>query len=394
MKRSLLFVFAGCLGCLQLAAQPGDTQSVGMQLAARNALFRVTVLNYFQNQQFDEALAYITPALQADSNNVQLLGYAGYAYYMTEDSRDALRCYERIIGLDSNQVTALHYLVQLHMGMQPAEAMDYARRLVLLEPGRAVRWRTMGELFARTGHPDSALVYFDQAYSLGPNDVRTIAGLADILLDARNFGRVDSIVDAALGKDSTNGTLLKLKVRSAYQQQRWAQTIVAGERLVQSDEPAIQPLTMLALSYYNLRQFPDCIRVCEHMLELGLTEESVYYYESRAWAKLKDYNKSDSLLQIALKLAIRPTAEWYYDDLAQNHEALRQYRQALANYDTAYYLFKDPTVLYACGRICETELHDLARAKRYYLRYLAVARPESKEEKEAYGYVRRRWGKP
>jgi hypothetical protein len=57
------------------------------------------------------------------------------------------------------------------------------------------------------------------------------------------------------------------------------------------------------------------------------------------------------------------------------------------------YLFKDPLVLYTCGRICETELHELTRARRYYRKYLALAKPESEEEKKAYRYVRKRWGK-
>jgi tetratricopeptide (TPR) repeat protein len=155
----------------------------------------------------------------------------------------------------------------------------------------------------------------------------------------------------------------------------------------------VQALTSLALSYYELKAFSDCIRVCEHMIGLGLTEESVFYYESRAWTKLGQYRTSDSLLRIALKMAVEPTAEWYYFDLAANHEALHEYREAVANYDTAYYLFRDPTVLYTCGRICETELRDMGRARRYYLRYLEVARPKTKEEREALAYVRRRWGR-
>jgi tetratricopeptide (TPR) repeat protein len=93
-----------------------------------------------------------------------------------------------------------------------------------------------------------------------------------------------------------------------------------------------------------------------------------------------------------LSIAIAPTAEWYYDDLAANHETLHEYREAVANYDTAYYLFRNPTVLYAYGRICETELKDLAKARRYYLRYLAVAKPKTEGEKEAVAYVRKRWG--
>ncbi len=378
----------------RVAAQTGDTQGVAMQLTAKTSLYdRVAVLNYIQNQEYEEAIEYLAPILTADSGNAGLLGYAGYAYYMNEDYRSAGACYQRLLGMDSTNIPALHYLLLMDVNDHPADAMIYANRLVALQKGRAPWWRMEGELFARTNQRDSALIYFDRAYTLAPNDVRTIAGLADLLMGSKDFGRVDSMVDAAMARDSLNPTLNKLAVRSAYLSQHFARAIEPGERLVRADEPALQALTWLALSYYDLKAYPDCIRVCEHMLELGLTQEAVYYYESRAWTKLGQYRTSDSLLRIALKIAIAPTAEWYYDDLAANHESLQEYREAVANYDTAYYLFRDPTVLYTCGRICETEMHDLAKAKKYYLRYLAVAQPKTAEEKKALAYVRRRWGR-
>jgi tetratricopeptide (TPR) repeat protein len=108
---------------------------------------------------------------------------------------------------------------------------------------------------------------------------------------------------------------------------------------------------------------------------------------------LKNYSVSDSLLRKALAKAIGKTAEWYYDDLGDNYEATHDYRKAIAQYDTAYYLFKDPLTLYTCGRIAETELHNATLARQYYRRYLALAKPQTAEEKKAYRYVRERWGK-
>jgi tetratricopeptide (TPR) repeat protein len=298
-----------------------------------------------------------------------------------------------LLELDSNNIPALHYLLLISMNDHPAESMDYARRLVQLQKGRPQWWRMQGELFARINQRDSALLYYNRAYAMAPNDVRTIAGLADQLMENKDFDRVDSVLDAALDRDSLNPTLNKLAVRAAYLSKQYSRAVVPGERLVRLAELSSQALTSLALSYYELKAYPDCIRVCEHMIDLGLTQESVFYYESRAWTKMGQYRTSDSLLQIALKMAIEPTAEWYYFDLAANHEKLKEYREAVANYDTAYYLFREPTVLYTCGRICETEMHDLARARRYYLRYLAVAQPKTAAEREAVEYVRRRWGR-
>lgn len=389
-----LFFFSLSLIVCRAVAQTGDTQGVSMQLTAKTSLYdRVAVLNYIQNQEYEEAIAYLAPILQADSGNSGLLGYAGYSYFMDEDYRAAGDCYRRLLTIDSNNIPALHYLLLIDMNEHPADALGYASRLVRLQYDRASWWRMLGELLARTNQRDSAMICYDQAYALAPRDVRTIAGLADLLMGSKAFDRVDTMLNAAMALDSLNPTLNKLAVRSAYLSQRYARAMLPGERLVRSDEPAVQALTWLALSYYDLKAYHDCIRVCEHMLNLGLTQESVYYYEARAWTKMSEYRKSDSLLRIALTIAIAPTAEWYYDDLASNHESLHEYREAVASYDTAYYLFRDPKVLYACGRICETEMKDLGKAKRYYLKYLAVARPVSKEEKEAYAYVRRRWGK-
>jgi tetratricopeptide (TPR) repeat protein len=393
MKKILLFSFAAAFSW-GAVAQTGDTQGVGVQLAAKAPVYdKVAVLNYIQNQEYEEAIAYIAPILHADSGNSGLLAYAGYSYYMNDDHRSAAACYRRLLAIDSNNIPALHYLLLIELNDHPADAMVYATRLVQLQKDRAPWSRIRGELFARINQRDSALFYYNRAYALAPNDIRTIAGLADLLIGSKDFQQVDTMLDAAEQQDSLNPTLLKLQVRAAYLSQRYQRAVEPGERLVRSDEPATQALTWLALSYYDLKQYPGCIRVCEHMLDLGLTQESVYYYESRAWSKMKEYRRSDSLLQIALKIAISPTSEWYYDDLAANHESLREYREALASYDTAYYLWKDPKVLYACGRICEIDLKDLARAKRYYLRYLAVAQPKTKEEREAVAYVRRRWGR-
>jgi tetratricopeptide (TPR) repeat protein len=354
---------------------------------------KTRVMDYFQNQEFAEAIDYLSPAVQADSGNVTLLGWAGYAYYMSDRTREAGACYRRVLALDSAAVSALHYLVLLELGEAGGgDALGYAQRLLTLQPRRAMWWRTVGECWRRKNKPDSALGYFDSAYAMNPGDMKTVAGLADILIDKKENARADTIVDYALVSDSLNVTLLKLRVRSAYLAQDYGAVLQPGERLVRLEDPSVVSLTWLALAYYDLKLYSDCIRVCEHMLGMGLELESVYYYEARACAKLKEYPRSNELLKMALSKAISNTAEWYYDALGNNYEALKDYKHALASCDTSFYLFKNPITLYNCGRICESELHNLGLAKVYYRRYLALANPKTEQEKKAYAYVRQRWG--
>jgi cytochrome c-type biogenesis protein CcmH/NrfG len=116
---------------------------------------------------------------------------------MNEDYRSAGACYRRLLGIDTNNIPALHYLLLIAINDHPAEAKDYASRLVRLQNTRAPWSRIMGELFARTNQRDSALIYYNRAYTLAPNDIRTIAGLADLLMGNKDFAQVDTMLDAA-----------------------------------------------------------------------------------------------------------------------------------------------------------------------------------------------------
>jgi tetratricopeptide (TPR) repeat protein len=351
------------------------------------------VMDLFQNQQFDEAISYLGPSVAADSGNLPWLGFLGYAYYMNDNAQAAEQCFLKIFGLDSNNVSAIHYLAGMKSDKEPDQARSLTLRLIALQPSRATWYRNMADLLHRVGQADSALMYYDRAYALAPNDYKNAAGLADMLLEKKDYSRADSVLDAGLARDSLNYFYLKLRVRSAYEAKDYQNALLSGEKLVRLEDINVTPLTQLALSYYFLKNFPGCIRVCEYMLGKGLDIEAIYYYEARAWAKLKEYDKSNALLEVCLSKAISQTAESYYYDLGENYESLKKYRLAIAQYDTAYYLFKNPVMKYNGGRIYDSELKNPMFARKYYLQYLATAKPKSADEKRAYEYVRGRWEK-
>lgn len=352
---------------------------------------RNIVMDYFQNQQFAEAIDYLQPAFTADSDNINTLAWLGYASYMNDDKPASERYNVRILQLDSNNISALSYLVTLNRDDAYVIAMEFAARLIRLQPNKALWWRTMGELFRRSNEIDSVIVYHRHAYELAPADPKNAVALGDVLIEKKLYPQADSVLDASLARDSMNLSLLRSRIHSAYLSQDYAAAIVPGERIKQQNGVILNALTWLTLSYYNLKKYPECVSTCEYMLTNGLDVESIYYYESRAYAKMKEYKKSNDLLAICLNKAISHTAEWYYNDLGSNDEELKDYKGAVAHYDTAYYLFREPLMLYNCGRICETRLHNKVMARKYFKLYLATAHPVSAEEKKAYEYVRRHW---
>jgi tetratricopeptide (TPR) repeat protein len=240
---------------------------------------------------------------------------------------------------------------------------------------------------------DSALFFFNYAYRLSPSDYRNAAGLAEMMIQNKSYATADSILDAGLNQDSVNVTLLKLRVRSAYEAKDYQHARIPGERLMRLDESPINALTSLALSYYSLKMYADCIRVCDYMLFKEIDEEAIYYYEAKALAKLKDYSKSNDFLETCISKSISKNVELYYSDLGDNYESLHQYSKAIRQYDTAYFLSGDALMNYNIGRVYESSVKNNTLAQKYYAKYLSGANPKTPEEKKAYDYVKEIWGK-
>jgi tetratricopeptide (TPR) repeat protein len=351
------------------------------------------VMDYFQNQQFEEAISYLLPAVAHDSANLQLLGFLAYAHFMNDNTSDAKKYYQQILSIDSNNIAANQYLAVINSNTNPALAQSFTHRLITLLPGKASFNRNMAELLKKTNQKDSALLYYNRAYEMAPGDYKNAVGLSDILIDKKNYARADSILENGLAKDSLNISYLKLRIRSAYEAKDFQMAVLPGERLLRLADISLSPLTQLALAYYNLKMYTDCIRVCTYMLSNELDIESIYYYEAKSFAKLKNFTKSNELLQVCLTKAISKTAELYYYNLGDNYEAMNQFTTAVKQYDSAYYLFKSPLMKYYSGHIYENNLKNEKLALKYYRLYLQLATPQSVDEKKAYEYIRSKYGR-
>lgn len=350
------------------------------------------VMDLFQSQQFDEVISYLHPMEKADPNNIEVLGYLGYAHYMNENSKTSRKYYERVLDIDSNNIQALRYLVEITANRAPDSSMLFDRRLIVLQPRASVHYRNLGEQLRRTPLKDSALTYLQKAYALLPTDPKNGAALADILIYNRTYFTADSIIAAGLKLDSLSPSFLRLAVKSGYESENYTATIAPGETLIRLEEPALTSISQLILSYYELKKYEDSYRVCQYLIDAGLDPEKIYYYQSRAAAKMKKFDKSTELLQICLSKAISETAEQYYYNLGQNYEATKDFRKAIKQYDTAFYLFKDANMMYYIASIYETHLRDQGQAKKYYLKFLALAKPRNANELKAVKYVREKWG--
>ncbi len=377
MKKSALAAFISVFIIITCNAQVPDKEKIN---------------DFFQNQQFEDAIDYLKPYYLKDSDNIQTLNSLGYAYYMNDKKEESKIYYQKIFNTDSNNISANQYLANIYISNNNYEtAKTFIVRLTDINPSRSSYYRILAGIFKKKREDDSARFYYEHAYRLSPVDNKNILSYADILINDSNYRRADSILNAGLARDSSNINFLKLLVQSSYEAKNFAGIIPPGEKLIALGELPVPILSKLVFAYYTLKKYGDCILLCQLMDSNAIAQESTYYYESMSWAKLEKFALSNELLAKCLSYSISKTSELYYYDIARNNESLKNYQKSISDYDTAYYLFKNPVMLYHKGRIYDEHLKNYKKAKSFYAKYLLAEHPETAEERKLYRFVKSRY---
>ncbi len=358
-------------------------------VAQQGEIDKNKIADYFQNEQYNEAIKYLDGNTANFPNDIYVLNSLGYAYYMIKDNHAAEDCYLKAFKADTLNFTANKYLALINTKhKQYDEAIGHYNRLAKTQPANGVLYKYMGDVYAEKDNTDSALIMYSAAYSLQPLQEKILSAYANQLLEDRNYKRTDSILNTFLSYDSANVSAMMLAVRSSYEQENYKQAASFSNRWRNVDFIDINTTVHLAISNYNLKNYVLSFQLCDTLLQQGIDAESLLYYASRAMYKLNKFKKSNELLTQCLSKAITANADTYLSSKADNFEALKQYKKAISAYDTAWYLFKKPLSLYNIGRLYEIGLKNKKLAYQYYSKYLKSGKPKSPDEKRVYTYVK------
>jgi tetratricopeptide (TPR) repeat protein len=366
-------------GCLLVA------NIVNAQSADRNK-----VMEYLQEQRYDEAIAYLKPAI--DTNNAKEVALLAYTYYQGGKTTDAAGYYEKALSLDSNNVTAHQYLATILIQQeQPLGAISHFKRITAIQPLNPAAWKQLS-FAAFSGHlNDSAFNWLCKAYELKPSDARVVSRLAEEWLDRKQYNRADSLISLYLSTDSGSAIILMTGTRTSFLKKDYPRTLIFGQKLMAQNIVAANPFLYVVSACYNMKKYRECVSVYEYLSARNATSETIIYYAAMAKTQLGAYEESNELLKICIAMAMSKSLDNYYSGMAINLEALGKYKPAIANLDTAYYLFHQPLRQYSIGRIYDAHLKNEAVALRYYRKYLQLYKPEATEEEaQIYKYLKSR----
>ncbi|SHN37746.1 lipopolysaccharide assembly protein LapB [Chitinophaga sp. CF418] len=356
---------------------------------AQSSVNRNRVMEYLQDQQYDEAIAYLRPAV--DSNDARQVALLAYTYYQAGKVPEAVNYYEKVLQLDSNHLTAHQCLAVINLQQErPLTAVEHYKKVVVLRPQSAIAWKQLGFAALTALQQDSGFAWLNKAYSLNPYDPKVVSRLAEEWIEKKRFGAADTLINTFLAIDSSSAIVLMTGARTSYLLKDYQRALILGEKLKQLNISSSNTFIYVSAAAYNLKKYEDCIAVNDYLNARNASSENIIYYAAMAYTQLKKYQESNELLQICINMAKSASLDNYYTGMSINYEALGQYKPAIASLDTAYYMFHQPLKQYSIGRIYDAHLKNDAMATRYYKRYIQLYKGETPEEKEIYNYLKTR----
>ncbi|WP_295664628.1 hypothetical protein [uncultured Mucilaginibacter sp.] len=342
------------------------------------------LIDMYQNQRFMDAVDYLKKNCPEPVTNIKILSRFAYAYQMAGKALQAETYYKRMYDQDSTSVPVLLSLAGINASREnKPQAIYYYEKASHFDKNNFQVYKQLGHLYLEKADTLNALKNLSKANYIDAEEPNVATDLSAVLIATKKLKQAESILIRALAADSTNLLLLRQVVNLQYNANRFKETIVTCNKIIEQGDQSVGVISKLGNSYYKLKNYECCIESFAMLPDIYQTE-GTYYLVAMSYKALKKYKPALENFDNALKQAISPYTDSYYDEIADIDDTLNQFKTEAANYQKSLFFKESGTIYYSLGSLYDKQLHDKKNALKYFKKYLDSKPPEKEHEYVAY----------
>jgi len=342
------------------------------------------LLEYYQNQRFSEAADYLKKIYPEPVTDLKALSSIAYASQMAGRLPEAEGYYQRIYTTDTTNTAVLFNLGSINARRgNNVKALDYYKKILLKDSTNFNVFRQMASLSQNTGNITDAISYLTKANKINSVEPGVAYDLATFLITQKQYKVADTIVNTALQADTSNLLLLFSKAQINYRLEKFPETIVVCNKLIQAGDRISMVISMLGTSYYNVKNYDSCINNFKLLEDSKTPTEISYYYTAMSYKALGNQAQAVAYFDKAIKEAISENVNSYYGEMGDSYDRLRQPKNAVNAYQKSLLYGVMPLTYYALANLYDTQLKNKNLALRYYKKYIK-SNPEGQQSYKAY----------
>ncbi len=209
MQNSLKFL------TVPLAFWASQTVFSGSATLAQSGMDTLEDVTYWQNLcqlqtqagNSEEALAACEQAITLEPENESLWADYSFALLNLEKYPETLAAVDRALNINDQNSLAMTYQCMAYLGMNlPEKALDTCNTALQVNSfwgnqSPTLAWRTRGQILNQMGQPQQALIAYDRALELEPNESLTLAYRCQTLVESGEYKYGIAACQAALEGD-------------------------------------------------------------------------------------------------------------------------------------------------------------------------------------------------
>lgn len=351
MKR-LLPVLAFLLGCHPIFAQTESYPEAQRLMRAGNYAQAIPIL-----QKLSESDT-LTPEISLD---------LATAHQRTGNSLAARKAYETILKRDTSQRDALNQLgILFEKDAQYRKALIQYKRLIQLDSTNGYFQRQVALQYDRLEEDEQAIVHYEKALRINPEDRESLAELARLYLDLnpnKYLTVAGAYIERGLAKDSASVRFLLLNSRVDFRLARFEAVVKSLEKTMALGDSTAYFQRMLGRAYYETGRFDQSIFTFNRLIDLG--EETEHNYgglgtayllkarkDSSTMFNINSFRSFDQAVRVAQTRV--PDYQMGMADLYELEKQPSSIKLAIKQYQTIFNTFRRPKSVFRLA-----QLHDV-----------------------------------
>jgi len=305
------------------------------------------LLQYYQSQQYNEALQYLQ-GIYKDSSDVKKLSQIAYSNLMAGKYAEAEKDYLRLNTQLPGNALILTGLANISTHLnQNDKAIALYTEVIKVDSSNFNAYKQLTRLIA---DPQNALKkdYLIKASLLNPLDAEIAAQMSDSYFKETQFTKAEATLKTALQADTNNLILLNARI----------------------------PVSMA------LKNHDEALKTGKKLLAIYKTPpENLLFQMALCYRETKDYKTAITYFQNAIKEGISPKIASYYGLLGESYESMKQNKEAIDIYKRGLLFENNGSLYYNIALLYEDKLNDKKNAISYYTQYLNSIKDPEKQKR-------------
>ncbi|MBR6164044.1 tetratricopeptide repeat protein [bacterium] len=204
-------------------------------------------------------------------------------------TQEAIKNYKKALEENPASFAALFNLIlQLRKTMSP-ELIEYAYLGLKLEPNNDNLYSILGEFYLKHGQKDYALVSFEEAHKIAPDNFTYTYNIATILYMLKNFPKAKDYFEELLEKDKDNISVLTSLAQTYKHLHDNQKALELHKRCYELRPDDLKIKRNLAITYNTVEQPEQALKLYEELLETDLDKIEVFRGIGIAYRKMHKY---------------------------------------------------------------------------------------------------------